>query len=156
MKHLFTCRYCNQQFFIKLFKLHLLTIHNQIYEDYIKSHLEDFIILKYKLCSECKTLCRSTSDKCGMCYTKTHKINTDQHIICHYCNRYIHSKVISIHLKTHHNTIFLNYVKDNLCDFEKMGWCKCFICGNITKKQGHINETTCSEKCLSEYRKTFL
>ena len=37
-----------------------------------------------------------------------------------------------------------------------MEWCKCFVCGNITKKQGNKHETTCSEKCLSEYRKTLI
>ena len=156
MNDIFICRHCGKEIGIKQFSRHLLKIHNQIYEDYVLKYLEEFKCLNWKLCSECNSLFRGTSLKCGNCYTKTHKIKEDQYILCHYCDQSIHSKVISIHLKSHHNIEFLDYVKNHLNDFEKMGWCKCFICENITKKQGNKHETTCSEKCLSEYRKTLI
>ena len=156
MSDIFICKYCGKEMNIKQFGRHLWKIHNQKYEDYVLKNLEEFKHLNWKLCSGCGNLFRGTSLKCGGCYTKNHKIKEDQYIQCHYCNQSIHSKVISIHLKSYHNVEFLNYVKENLKDFEKMGWCNCFICGNVTKKQGNKHETTCSEKCLYEYRKTLI
>lgn len=156
MSDIFICKHCGKKMGVKQFGRHLWKIHNQKYEDYVLKHLEEFKHLNWKLCSECNTLFRGTSLKCGKCYTKNHQIKEDQYIQCYYCNQPIHSKVISVHLKTYHNIAFLDYVKEHLKDFEKMGWCKCFVCGNITKKQGTKHETTCSEKCLSEYRKTLI
>lgn len=151
------CKHCNKEIGIKQFSRHLLKIHNQKYEDYIKNNLEDFKYLNWKLCSECGKLFRGTSSKCGSCYTKTHQIKEDQYILCHHCNQFIHSKVISIHLKSHHNIEFVDYVKENLKDFEKMGWCKCVVCGNIAKNVSKKhNEPTCSEKCSYKVRKTWI
>ena len=156
MSDIFICRHCGKEMSVKQFGRHLWKIHNQKYEDYVLEHLEEFKHLNWKLCSECGHIFRGTSLKCGECYTKNHQIKDDQYIQCHYCDTSIHSKVISIHLKSHHNILFLDYVKENLKDFEKMGWCKCVICGNITKNTAHkTNEPTCSEKCLSEIRKTW-
>ena len=154
MSDILICKHCCREMNIKQFGRHLLKIHNQKYEDYVLNNIEEFKHLNWKLCSDCGRIFRGTSLKCGSCYTKTHKIKGDQYIQCHRCNKPIHSKVISIHLKTHHDIEFLDYIKENLNDFKKMGWCNCFICGNITKIRGNKHETTCSEKCLSEYRKT--
>ena len=156
MNDIFICKHCGKEIGIKQFGRHLWKIHNQKYEDYVKNNLSEFSYLGWKLCAECNILFRGTSSKCGKCFTKNHKINMDLFVLCKYCNTSIHSKVLSQHLRVYHNIEFLDYVKENLNDFEKFGWCKCFICGNITKKQGTKHETTCSEKCLSEYRKTLI
>jgi DNA-directed RNA polymerase subunit RPC12/RpoP len=156
MSNILLCKLCEKEMDVKQFGHHIFKNHNQKYKDYVLQHLEDFKHLNWKLCSECNILFRGTSLKCGSCYTKNHKIKTDQFIQCHYCNIPIHSKVISIHLKSHHNIEFLDYVKNHIDDFKKMGWCNCIICGNVAKKRGNKHETTCSERCLSEYRKTLI
>ena len=142
---------------IKQFGRHLWKIHNQKYEDYVLQHLEEFKSLNWKLCSECNVLFRGTSLKCGCCYTKNHNIKKNQYVQCYHCDRLIHSKVISIHLKSHHNIEFLDYVKEHLEDFKLFGWCNCVVCGticrNVSKKH---NEPTCSPECVSKIRKTWV
>ena len=156
MSDIFICKHCNKEMGIKQFGRHLLKTHNQKYEDYVKDNLKDFERLNWKLCSACGILFRGISLKCGNCYTKNHQIKEDQYIPCHCCNQPIHSKVISIHLKSHHNIEFLDYVKEHLKDFEKMGWCKCVICGNITKNTSKKhNEPTCSQRCHSKIQKNW-
>ena len=140
MSDIFNCKYCNKEMNVKQFGRHLWKVHNQKYEDYVLKNLEEFKHLNWKLCSTCNILFRGTSLKCGKCYTKTHKIKDDQYIQCNYCNQLIHSKIISIHLKSHHNIEFLSYVKENLKDFEKIGWCNCFICGGVKKNKEINNE----------------
>jgi len=156
MSDIFICKHCGKEMGIKQFGRHLWKIHQQKYEDYVKDNLHDFRHLGWKNCLECNEVFKGTSDKCGKCYTKNHKIKEDQYIQCKNCQEKIHSKVFSQHLKVYHNIEFRTYVKDNLNDFKKFGWCNCVICGNVTKKQGDKQETTCSEKCLSEYRKTLV
>ena len=154
MNDIFICKHCGKEIGIKQFSRHLWKIHNQKYEDYVKDNLSEFLHLNWKLCSECHVLFHGTSLKCGKCYTKNHNIKRDQYIQCRYCQTPIHSKVMPVHLNAHHGVLFMDYVKEHLADFEKMGWCKCFVCGNVTKKRGNKHETTCSENCLSDYRKT--
>ena len=131
MSDILICKHCGKEMGIKQFGRHLWKIHNQKYKDYVKNNLDDFKYLNWKLCSECGDICKSTSDKCGNCYTKNHKIKKDQHIQCKRCNNNVHSKGIAKHLKCYHNMEFLDYVKDNLEDFRKLGWCNCVICGNV-------------------------
>lgn len=77
-------------------------------------------------------------------------------IICKHCGKPVHSKVFSQHLRCHHNIKFLEYVKENLSDFQKFGWNKCVICGiiSVSRSKSH-NQPTCSTKCLSELRTTW-
>jgi very-short-patch-repair endonuclease/endogenous inhibitor of DNA gyrase (YacG/DUF329 family) len=78
-------------------------------------------------------------------------------ITCKHCRKSIHSKVFSQHLRCHHNIKFLEYVKENLSDFQKFGWNKCVICGvvSVSRSKSH-NQPTCSTKCLSELRTTWV
>lgn len=157
MSNILICKHCNKQMDVKQFGRHLWKIHNQRYKDYVKENILDFNHLGWKLCSKCGELCHSTSDKCGKCYTSDFNIKSDQHIHCKYCDRNIHSKGFPKHLKLNHNVNFSDYIKNNLNEFEKFGWCKCYICGNITKKRGKgLQETVCSNKCKSEYKKTLV
>ena len=157
MSDILICKHCGKEMNINQFGRHLWKIHQQKYENYVLENLEDFKHLNWKLCSRCGLLFRGLSQKCGKCFTENHNIKKDQYIQCHYCDQHIHSKVISIHLKSHHNIEFLDYVKNNLIDFGKMGWCKCVMCGNITKNKAYkTNEPTCSKECLSELRKTWV
>jgi len=157
MSDIFICKHCDKEMGIKQFARHLWKVHQQKYEDYVFQHLEEFKHLNWKLCSNCNSLFRGTSLKCGSCYTKNHNIKKDQYIQCCYCNESIHSKVVSIHLKSHHNVEFSDYVKEHLDDFRKMGWCNCVICGNICKNiSKKHNEPTCSPECVSKIRKTWI
>jgi very-short-patch-repair endonuclease/DNA-directed RNA polymerase subunit RPC12/RpoP len=157
MNDIFICKHCGKEMGIKQFGRHLWKIHNQKYEDYVLEHLEEFKHLNWKLCSECGHLFRGTSLKCGECYTKNHQIKKDQYIQCHYCGQSIHSKVISIHLKTYHNVEFLDYVKENLKDFEKMEWCKCVVCDNVCRNRSvKHNEPTCSTECMAKLRTSYI
>jgi hypothetical protein len=61
---------------------------------------------------------------------------------------------MSIHLRAHHQVKFLDYVKENICDFEILSWRKCIICETPTRKVGDKHPPTCSRECLSKYRKT--
>jgi G:T-mismatch repair DNA endonuclease (very short patch repair protein)/DNA-directed RNA polymerase subunit RPC12/RpoP len=153
MSDIFICKHCGKKIGIKQFARHLWKIHNQKYEDYVKEHLNEFSSWGWKLCSECGAVCRSTSTRCGTCYTKTHDIKENQYIQCHYCGAPVHSKVISIHLKTYHCVGFLDYVKNHLADFEKMGWCRCVICSNVCRSRSKKhNNPTCSPGCLQKAR----
>ena len=156
MGDIFICKHCGKSMGVKQFGRHLWKIHNQKYEDYVKDNLDEFERLGWKLCSECNDLFRGTSLKCGRCYTKNHNIKNDQYISCRYCNESVHSKVISIHLKSHHNIDFLEYVKDNLDDFRKFGWDLCVICGNLCiNKSKKRNQPTCSRKCMAKLKTTW-
>lgn len=78
------------------------------------------------------------------------------HLICKYCHFPIHPKVISIHLKSHHSINFLDYVKENLKEFEQFNWVKCVMCENICRSYSKSHkQPTCSTKCLTELRKTW-
>lgn len=149
MNNILICKHCNKSIGVKQMGRHLLKIHKQSYQDYVKTNLEEFKPFGWKLCIECGSCFKGFSKKCGVCFTKKHNIKENQNVICRICNTNIHSKVISIHLNKHHNIKFLDYVKENLLDFEKFGWRKCFICGNITHKQGNKHEPTCSVECKS-------
>lgn len=145
-----TCKLCNKFLNIKQFSRHLSKIHNQKYEDYVRDNLEDFKYLNWKLCF-CGKLFHGASDKCGDCYTKNHKLNEDLFISCKICNEKIHSKVISVHLKKKHNVKFEDYVKENLEDFKKFGWCSCFVCGNLARNKSKAwNKPTCSYECRNK------
>ncbi len=157
MSDIFICKHCGKEMGVKQFGRHLWKVHGQKYEEYVKNHLEEFSQLGWKLCSECGNVFKGRSEKCGGCFTKIHKVQDNQYVRCFYCNTPIHSKVISTHLNTYHGIAFLDYVSNHLSDFEKMGWCKCSICGNITKSQSHIRkQPTCSSECLAKIRKTWV
>ena len=157
MSDIFICKHCGKEMDIKQFGRHLLKIHNQRYEDYVKDNLNDFGHLGWKHCSECGNVCKTTSDKCGECYSKNHKRQEEQHILCKQCNEKVHSKVFSQHLRVYHNIEFKDYVKNNLDDFRKFGWCNCCVCGNIMKSQSHIkNQPACSSECLAKIRSTWI
>lgn len=157
MSNIFICKHCGKTLDIKQFGRHLWKIHNQKYDDYVKNNLSDFSHLGWKLCSECGKLFKGRSETCGDCFSKNHKIQENQLILCNYCNQQIHSKMISIHLKKNHDVLFSYYVKEHLNDFTRFGWCKCVVCGNITKNTAYkTNEPTCSPECLSEVRKTWI
>ena len=156
MSDIFVCKHCGKEMGIKQFGRHLWKSHNQKYEDYVRYNLNDFKYLGWKLCYECGGICKSTSTKCGICYTKTHAIIENQSIVCKYCNKNIHSKGIARHLKSRHSVEFLDYVKNNLNDFRKFGWCNCVICGNIcVNRSNERNQPTCSRKCMSELKQTW-
>lgn len=157
MSNILTCKHCNKPFDIKQMGRHLLKIHKQSYKDYVKNNLEEFKPLGWKLCVGCGDCFKGYSQKCGKCFTKNHNIKKDQNIICKFCNLPFHSKIISQHLKQIHNIEFLDYVKENLSDFEKFGWCRCIICGTISvsRSKSH-NQSACSTKCLSELRKSWV
>ena len=151
------CKYCGKEMGKSNLSYHLKSIHNQKYEDYIKNNLNEFKCLGWKLCSECGTCCKSTSDKCGKCYTKTHQIKENQYIHCKYCNKDIKSKGIANHLKFCHNIEFSNYVRENLENFRKFGWAECVICKNICRSYSQsYKQPTCSTECLKELRKTWV
>jgi len=157
MSDIFICKHCGKELNVKQFGRHLWKVHKQRYEDYVKNHLDAFKHLGWKNCVECGEICKSTSDKCGKCYTKNHQINDDQQIQCKHCSNKIHSKVFSQHLNVYHNIEFKDYVKDNLNDFRKFGWCNCVICGNICVNRSKIhNNPTCSSECLAKVRKTWI
>ena len=153
MSKYFNCKYCNQSFYHRVFKNHIETIHGESYYNYIKNNIDSFSETDYKICIECKNVHRGRSEKCGNCFTKTHTIKENQNIECKLCNKQIHSKLISLHLKKEHNIKFQEYIKLNLDDFKSFGWCKCYICGNITKKQGNKHEPTCSIECSAKLKK---
>lgn len=150
MSNILICKHCNKPFVIKQMGSHLLKTHKQSYKDYVKINLEEFKSLGWKLCIECGDCFKGYSKKCGGCFTKTHHIKEDQDINCKFCGQTFHSKIISQHLKQVHNIDFLVYVKENLSDFEKFGWCKCYICGIVTRRQGNKHEPTCSVECKSK------
>lgn len=150
MSNFLTCKHCNISFDVKQFGRHLNKMHGQKYEDYVKNNLDEFRFLGWKLCKECGLCFKGRSEKCGMCFTRTHKINFNQYIICGICDQSVHSKVMSIHLKSQHNIELLDYIKENLIDFDRFGWCKCGICGIITKKQGSKHLPTCSSSCRNQ------
>jgi very-short-patch-repair endonuclease len=153
MSNYFNCKYCNLSFYHRVFKNHIEKIHNESYNNYIKNNINDFSKTGYKICIECKNVHRGRSEKCGNCFTKTHDIKQNQNIECKVCNKQIHSKLISLHLKKEHKVKLKEYIKTNLNDFELFGWCKCCMCENVTKKQGNKHEPTCSVNCLSKLRK---
>lgn len=152
MSNIFICKHCGKEMDIKQFGRHLNKIHNQKYENYVRDNLNDFIHLNWKLCLECGKLFHGISSRCGKCYTKSYQIKENQYIICKHCNKQFHSKIISQHLKKYHNILFKDYIKENLNDFERFGWCECVICRNITKKRGDKHEPTCSYRCMGELR----
>jgi very-short-patch-repair endonuclease len=148
MNDIIICKICKKEFVKQQYLTHhLKSTHKIDYNQYIKDNFDDFIQFGWKKCIECGSPFKERSEKCGKCYSKNHKIKEDQYIRCHYCNQLVHSKVISIHLKSHHNIEFLDYIKENLKDFERFGWCNCGICGSITKKQGDKHPSTCSKEC---------
>lgn len=156
MSNIFICKHCGKEVGIKQFGRHLWKIHQQKYEDYVKDNLNEFRPLGWKHCSECNDICKSTSDKCGKCYSKNHQRQEDQYIHCKHCGEKVHSKVLSQHLRVRHKVEFLNYVKENLEDFKKFGWCNCVICGNICVNRSKThNQPTCSAECLWKVRKTW-
>lgn len=157
MRNILICKYCNKPFDIKQMGRHLLKIHKQSYKDYVKNNLEDFKPMGWKLCIECGDCFKGLSEKCGGCFTKNHNIKEDQNTICRFCNRLFHSKIISQHLKQIHNIEFLDYVKENLSDFEKFGWCKCCVCGNVCRNVSKKhNQPTCSVDCSVQIRKSWI
>lgn len=156
MSDIFICKHCGKEIGIKQFGRHLWKIHQQKYKDYVKDNLNDFKHLGWKHCSECNDVFKGTSDKCGKCYTKNHKIKEDQYVQCKYCEEKVHSKVFSQHIRAKHNVKFRDYVKNNLDDFRKFGWCSCIICGNICVNRSKVhNNPTCSPECLWKVRKTW-
>lgn len=154
-----TCKICNESFNSdkrNVIGRHLTVTHKLNDVDYIKyidNHFDDFINFGWKRCEDCNSPFKASSNKCGSCYTKNHKINNDLYVLCKHCNIKVHSKLISQHLLSNHSINFHDYVKDNLDDFRKFGWCNCAICGNITKKQGNKHLATCSRLCQSEMMK---
>lgn len=70
----------------------------------------------------------------------------DNSVQCRICNQVIGSKGFSTHLRMH-SLSFHEYVKENLGDFEKLGWKMCCICNTNPTKL-----LTCSKKCASLYR----
>jgi len=157
MSDIFICKHCGKGIGIRQFGHHLSKIHQQKYEDYVKDNIVDFKHLNWKLCSDCGELCRSISNKCGKCYTKTHQIKGNQYIQCNYCKEKVHSKVLSQHLKMYHNVDFREYVKNNLNDFKKFGWSNCIVCGTVCVNRSKVhNNPTCSPECLWKIRKTWV
>lgn len=77
-------------------------------------------------------------------------------LTCRVCGASVLPKIMSIHLRSHHKVKFLDYVKDNLKDFENLSWRECAICGTPTRKVGEKHPPTCSRECLSKYRKTLV
>lgn len=67
-------------------------------------------------------------------------------ICCKICGQVIGAKGVPMHLKMHGITDKLDYIKEHLDDFRKLGWTECPICGKITKG------VTCSPICMYEYR----
>jgi len=155
MNDIIICRICKKEFVKQQYLTHhLKSTHKIDCSQYIKDNFEDFIRFGWKKCVECGSPFKERSNKCGKCYTKNHQIKKDQYIQCHYCDKSIHSKMISIHLKIYHNIKFLNYVKTHLEEFKRFNWAECIICKNICKS--YTNRPTCSTKCSSELRKTWV
>jgi very-short-patch-repair endonuclease len=77
-------------------------------------------------------------------------------LTCRICGASVLPKIMSIHLRSHHQIKFLDYVKSNINDFEHLSWRECAICGIPTRKVGNKHKPTCSRKCLAEYRKTLV
>lgn len=63
---------------------------------------------------------------------------------------------MAIHLRAHHKIKFLDYVKNNLKDFEYLSWRECTICGTPTRKVGDKHPPTCSRECMGKYRATLI
>lgn len=157
MNDIFLCKHCGKEIGIKQFGRHLWKIHKQKYEDYVKERLSEFSKLGWKLCSECGNVFRGRSEKCGNCFTKCHDIKENQYIRCSYCGENVHSRIMTVHLRTYHSVEFLQYVKEHLEDFRRFGWCHCSVCGTIMKSQSKIkNQPSCSLECLSKVRKTWV
>lgn len=68
-------------------------------------------------------------------------------IECKMCGKKIGAKGISHHLRMVHDTIFMDYVTENLDDFPNYN--PCLICGIITKND------TCSYKCAGAFRSKY-
>jgi very-short-patch-repair endonuclease len=77
-------------------------------------------------------------------------------LICKICNALVLPKIMAIHLRAHHKIKFLDYVKNNLKDFEDLSWRKCTICGTPTRKVGDKHPPTCSRECMGKYRETLV
>ena len=118
MNNIITCKLCNISINTRSFGNHVLKIHGQRHEDYIKNNLEDFKHLNWKLCIECGKLCNSRSSKCGTCYSKNHTTN-NKPILCKHCDNLIHPKQMSQHLLKNHNIKFVEYVAENLNEFKQ-------------------------------------
>lgn len=77
-------------------------------------------------------------------------------LICNICNASVLPKIMAIHLRAHHKIKFLDYVKNNLKDFENLSWRECTICGTPTRKVGDKHPPTCSRECMGKYRETLV
>lgn len=154
-----TCKICNQSFKATKFLFHHLnSTHKTDKSKYVEENFSDFIEFGWKRCLECNIpFVKGTLPKCGKCFSKNHKRNEDQYIDCKICNKPIHSKVTSIHLKSHHNIEFLDYVDKNLSDFVRFNWARCEICNKVTKsyaKKGIACSTSCSAKLRENWTST--
>jgi very-short-patch-repair endonuclease len=76
-------------------------------------------------------------------------------LTCRICKEQVLPKIMSIHLRSHHQTKFLDYVKDNLDDFRQFGWTECQCCGNITQSHGKKGRA-CSIECMAKLRETWV
>lgn len=76
-------------------------------------------------------------------------------LTCRICKVQVLPKIMSIHLRAHHQVKFLDYVKNNLDDFRQFGWVECQCCGNITQSQGK-KAKACSIECMAKLRTTWV
>jgi len=152
-----TCKICNQSFqATKLLFHHLNSTHRVDREKYVEENFSDFIDFGWRRCTECNTpFVRGSSLRCGSCYTKNHNTNNNQFIECRLCNKQIHSKVISIHLKSHHDVEFLDYVDKNFSDFDRFNWIRCKVCNKVTKSYAKKGGA-CSRECAAKIRHTWV
>jgi very-short-patch-repair endonuclease len=69
-------------------------------------------------------------------------------IECKMCGKKIGTKGISHHLRMLHDTVFMDYVTENLDDFPN--YRPCLICGTISTGE------TCSYKCMGKLRESWV
>lgn len=150
------CKACNQEFqHTKHLFHHLNSTHGVDKTEYVENNFSDLVSFGWKRCEECnEPFVKGTSLKCGKCYTKNHRIKPDQNVICKHCNKPVHRKVFSIHLRSHHDVAFLDYVDKNFSDFEKFDWIRCKVCNKVTKSYA-TKGGTCSTECSSKIRETW-
>lgn len=78
-------------------------------------------------------------------------------IKCSHCGKDIHPKVFSVHLRSHHDVDFYEYVCQHLDDFRQFGWDHCVVCNKVTKTKSKTDGgATCSRECMGKLRETWI